>query len=230
MKKTILGFLGIVIMISLAGCSGKSASSTSNQNGQNFLNANPASIPIEQKTGIGILKLEGTDLAVTADQAKTLLPLWQALKTLSSDTNTTAEEITALNKQIEGALTDKQIQTIKDMTWTSDDLRQLFRPSGGNGSGGNGTNGQATPSQGSSTQGSSTQSSNGRRTNGGFQGGPPEGFGGGGFFGPGGANGAQNPAASRTPVPGQAERRAAGGMNLMFVDQVIQLLQGKIKG
>ena len=49
-------------------------------------------MPVEQKLAIGTLKLEGTDLAVTADQAKTLLPLWKAVKTMSTDSNTSAEE------------------------------------------------------------------------------------------------------------------------------------------
>ena len=63
---------------------------------------------------IGILKLEGTDQAVdAAEEAKELLPLFQALKTLSTNNNTAVDEITALNKQIKTSLTSDQLSAIK---------------------------------------------------------------------------------------------------------------------
>ncbi|MHC1783211.1 MAG: hypothetical protein AB9891_10745 [Anaerolineaceae bacterium] len=229
MKKTILGFLGIVMMISLAGCGSKSTANAgpqtgmNSQGGQDFMNADPSSIPLQKKLGIGTLKLEGTDLAVTSEQAKTLLPLWKALKSLSSDTNTTAEEINALNRQIEESMTADQIQAIQNLTWTSDEMSLLVQKFG---------------SMQANAQPASTETaSNARQNNGGpgggpggGMGGPPMGGGGGIMMSPGGGAAMENPAAGRTAVPGQAERREAAGMNLMFVEPVIQLLEGKING
>lgn len=40
-------------------------------------------VSVEQQLLLGTLKLDGTDLAITEEQAKTLLPLWNDLKTLT---------------------------------------------------------------------------------------------------------------------------------------------------
>jgi hypothetical protein len=67
---------------------------------------------IESKLGVGLLSLQGTAQAVTAEQASTLLPLWKALQSLSKDSNTSNAEITALYQQINETLTSEQIQAI----------------------------------------------------------------------------------------------------------------------
>jgi hypothetical protein len=41
-------------------------------------------LPLETRLAVGILSLENGELAVTPEQAQTLLPLWKAIKTLSS--------------------------------------------------------------------------------------------------------------------------------------------------
>jgi TolA-binding protein len=228
MKKILFGILIVIPLLSLAGCGSKNTADAgpqtgmNGQGGQEFMNADPSSIPLQKKLGIGTLKLEGTDLAVTSEQAKTLLPLWKALKSLSSDTNTTAEEINALNRQIEESMTADQIQEIKNMTWTSDEMRRLIQKFGG--------------MQANAQPASTEIASNPRQNNGGFGGGPGGGMGGppmgggGGMMPLGGGANPENPASARTAVPGQAERREAGGMNLMFVEPVIQLLESKING
>ena len=50
---------------------------------------------------VGTFKLEGTDNAVTADQAAKLLPLWQVYKDLSASTSAAQEEVDALAEQIQ---------------------------------------------------------------------------------------------------------------------------------
>lgn len=223
MKRIIFGIQTSILVILLTGCSSLPFTKTSQQtggNGQDFMNTDPSSMPVQMKLGIGTLKMEGSDLAVTVEQAKTLLPLWKALKILSSDTNTTAEEINALNRQIEETMTAEQIIAIKEMTWSSDDMQQLSQQYGLR------AGGQSAEQAGAA--GSSTRTQGG----GGFPGGGPGGGGmhpGGGMMMPQGAGAQNNAAAQRTPVPGQAARREAGGMNLMFVDPVIKLLEAKIK-
>jgi hypothetical protein len=226
MKKNILKFLGIAILISLAGCASPQTG-VQDQSDDDYLNANPSSLPLQMKLGVGILKMEETDLAVTAGQAEELLPLWKALRSLSSDTNTTAEEINALNHQIEEIMTADQLEAVRKMTWQSEELGQLMQKYGGR---------QAVPGAVSTEMASNGRNSGGGMNAGGIPGGGPGGgggmggppMGGGGMMiAPGGA-GMENPAAARTAVPGQTERRQAAGMNLMFVEPVIRLLESKI--
>lgn len=93
---------------------------------------------------LGILRLEDTPQAVTAAEAKTLLPLWQAFQgnALQSDA-----ERNAVLKQIEGALSADQVKAIAGMKLTNDDMRKWaeqngmrFLPSGTPGPGAPGGN------------------------------------------------------------------------------------------
>jgi hypothetical protein len=68
---------------------------------------------------LGTLLLEGTEHAVTPEQAKTLLPLWQALQ----GGVTAQAEVNAVLKQIEGTMTQEQLQAIAAMQLTQEDLQ-----------------------------------------------------------------------------------------------------------
>src|SRR6266498_609956 len=99
MTKKAIYLLGLIpLVFILAACSsikipGASAQAQPSQAArQNGFNGDPAKMPVEQKLGIGILKLEGTSQAVTARQAQDLLPLWKAVKTLSTSNNTSPQE------------------------------------------------------------------------------------------------------------------------------------------
>lgn len=76
-------------------------------------------LPLTTQLMLGILRLEDTGDAVTAAQAATLLPLWQALQ---SGTIQNQAERAAVLSQIEGALTDRQIDAIGAMQLTAADL------------------------------------------------------------------------------------------------------------
>jgi hypothetical protein len=189
-------------------------------------NSNPSQMPLEQKLAIGTLKLEGTPQAVTAKEATDLLPLWQAVKSLSANSNTAPSEITAVYKQIEGVMTPDQTQTIQKMTWTQQDLQALMTQYGiqfGSAQGG-----QTLTADQRATRTAQFQSRNPNGGAGGFggQGGVPGGAG--GFGGQGGTGGTST--AQRTPQPGQASRRGGMGMNSMLVDPLIKLLQTRAAG
>jgi hypothetical protein len=79
--------------------------------------ANNRALTIENKLAAGTLKLEGTDLAVTTDEAKTLLPLWQQIKTLSADQTATSDQLKAVYDQIQSAMTADQISSIDQLAF-----------------------------------------------------------------------------------------------------------------
>lgn len=173
-------------------------------------------LPIESKVGIGILKLEETELAVDESKAEELLPLFKALKVLSTDNNTAVDEISALNTQIKNTMTAEQLTAIENMEITMKDLRTMM-----------GTYGLTGTTGGSPANSSNT---NGQRE---FGGGGPGGMPGGGMMGGMMGGGPTNGSVQSTPNAAAAmttSRKTAGGYNLTFADAVIKLLQSKITG
>ena len=77
---------------------------------------------LRNQLAYGTLQLEGTANAATAEQAQMLIPFWQAIVTLSGDTTTADEELTAVQDQIVLILTAEQLQAIADMQLTTADL------------------------------------------------------------------------------------------------------------
>ncbi len=220
MTKKFLFFLIVVPLIfTLAACSAQQSSASQSQGQSTTQQQNQAGSPpaqsVEDKLGVGTLKLEGTDKAVTADQAKTLLPLWKAVKSLSTSSSTSTAELTALYQQIEEGMTADQVQAIKNLNLSPTDLQALMTQYGIQSP-------QRTPgAQNSSANSGSVPQNGGLPPDLGAGGGmPPDG-------GVGGVTGGQ-PAAQSTP---QGTPRAGqtggmrGGMNYMLADAVIKLLE-----
>jgi len=89
-------------------------------------------LDVGNQLALGTLQLEETEYAVTPDQAKALLLLWQALQG-----GVTAEgEIGAVLKGIEGAMTEEQLEAIADMKLTQDDMQTWMEERGMGGPGG----------------------------------------------------------------------------------------------
>lgn len=229
LKRRINLLLIVLVAVALVACSslklsGTSASTSSQTSGQNQQNpaANFANQPVESKLAIGTLKLEGTDKAITAAQAKTLLPLWKAVKSLNNSTTASNDEMTALYKQIEEAMTADQIAAIKSLSLSQTDLQALSQKYGVT-MPQPGVNPQGTPQARSSSGTTGGNNANGGGFPGGPGGAPPDGG------GPGGVVGGQSAlsngtTAQRTPQAGQGARRFGGGMNTMFVDPLIKIL------
>jgi hypothetical protein len=222
MHKKIMSILAVLpLVLVLAACASIQlpwAQTSSTQNQTNPA-ANIADQPVENKLALGTLTLEGTDKAVTADQAKTLLLLWKAVKSLSSSNNTSAAEMTAIYQQIQEAMTAEQMQVIQGLNLSPTEMQALMEkygvqlPQGGPGN--QAGSAAATPG--------ANRSSNSAGGNG-FPGGGPDGAGGlpldGG--GPGfAADGNGSSSMQRTPVAGQI----GGGLNDMLVDPLIKLLE-----
>lgn len=234
-KKVLYLILTIPTLLILAACSsiqlpGASPAAAAQNQTQNQA-VNFTNQPVESKLAIGLLKLEGSNNAVTVEQAKTLLPLWQAVKSLGTGSATTNDEMTALYQQIQDALTPGQTQAIKDMNLTQAEIQTLMQENGIQmpQPGAMRTPGAGLPSA------AQTQIAQQRASGGGgdFPGGGPGGAGGpppdmaGGPGNAGGTGGSSGQTARGMPQPGQTGRGGGmrGGMNFLFVDPLIKLLE-----
>ena len=191
----------------------------------------PATMTVEQKMGIGILKMEGTNTAVTAAQAKDLLPLWQALKSMETSNNASVDEINAVFTQMKDTLTPDQVTSIQKLTWTQADMTAIMQQYGVQGGGFGGQNGTVSPGQQATFAARRAAGGGFGGPGGGAPGGAPGGGAPGGGFGGQGGNGGTGGnnttgGATRTPSPAQLNRRAIG-FNSVFIDPVIKLLTTK---
>ena len=81
---------------------------------------------LRSQLAYGIIKLADTPNAITPEQARTLIPLWQAVISLSDDTTTASEELTAVQDQITAALTQDQLKAIAEMRITNAGLNEFY--------------------------------------------------------------------------------------------------------
>ena len=112
---------------------------------------------------LGMLRLEGTEQAITSEQAKTLHPVAQSLQgqALKSDA-----ERNAIFAYIEAQLTPAQVAAIVAMHLTQDDLQTWTRDTSqgpGAGPGQGGTEPQGTPGAGPGPGGAGSQGTPGAR-------------------------------------------------------------------
>ena len=81
---------------------------------------------LRSQLAYGTLKLADTPNAVTPEQAKTLIPFWQAIIALSGDETTASEELTAVQDQITAAMTEEQLKSIAAMQITNAGLSAFY--------------------------------------------------------------------------------------------------------
>lgn len=79
---------------------------------------------------LGTLKLEGTAQAVTPEQAKSLLPLWQGMVALTGNQMTVPEEMDALDNQLLAAMTAEQLKAIDEMQITNAVVNEFYASKG----------------------------------------------------------------------------------------------------
>jgi hypothetical protein len=144
MKKWIISMILLCISI-LTACGGSSASANAaapaapaaaaNPTGQAFQQVTSTylnrsydnALSITMQAALGTMKLEGTNNAITPDQAAKLLPLWQATQ---SDAIQNPTEINAVYKQIESTMTPAQMQAIAAMKLTRNELQSWAKSQG----------------------------------------------------------------------------------------------------
>jgi hypothetical protein len=128
--------VGVVLLLALGAltaCGGATAatSETGNNGGASYTSAvlsqsYEGALDVPTQMALGTLQLEGTPEAVIAEQAVALLPLWQALQG-----GVTAEmEVNAVLKQIEGTMTQEQLEAIAAMQLTQEDLQAWIQEQG----------------------------------------------------------------------------------------------------
>ena len=123
MKKQMWILVLIILSTALAGCQGESTPEVE----AGTLNTNYAedALPIDTQLIVGTINLEETELAVDAEMAEELLPLWKMYKSLVESDITVQEEITALINQIQDTMTSEQIEAIVSMELTKEDMATL---------------------------------------------------------------------------------------------------------
>lgn len=87
----------------------------------------PDALPASSQLALGTLLLEGTENAVTPEQAARLLPLWQSLR---GGTLQGSAEIQAALTAIEKAMTPGQLQAIAAMRLTRQRLQEWMEEQG----------------------------------------------------------------------------------------------------
>lgn len=177
MKKTTLAVLSILVVLTLTACG--AASNDPQADPAKLTDSYADAISVSSQLLVGAFELEGTDLAVTPEQAGELLPLWQVLQSLSASDSTAQAEMDALVDQIEETMTPEQIQAIKAMNLTQEDMFAMLQERGLGGQGGSAVSGGGTmpvPPTGSDGQPYVPGSGGGPGGGGGFGGGQGQGL------------------------------------------------------
>ncbi len=224
-KKTLFLLSAIIMIFSLTACSAIQLPWASASTGSTQIAslANFSSQPVKNKLAVGVLELEGSDLAITPTQAKELLPLWMAVKSLSKDSNTTPDEMAALYVQIEGVLTANQLQAIEKLDLSTGDLTALVQKYE-----------SQTSVSSSSTTTTTSQSAQSAQVQGGPGGGPGGDIQGITMQDPGlggvidGAPSATQSSISNTSLSGASGALNQSSLNLLLADPVISLLNTRL--
>jgi hypothetical protein len=125
MNKIIVVCLLTILTLVQSACGGASSAQTTFAS-----DPTTATLPVATQLLLGTFKLEGTNQTMTADQATELLPLWQVYSDLITSDTAAQEEIDALIEQIQNTMTTEQLQAIKDMKLTGNDMFTLMQEQG----------------------------------------------------------------------------------------------------
>ena len=148
MKKILAITLLTILAPTLTACGANANSAQSNSTGRSSASnsAGANGTPTTSLTGLqlaaGMLKLDGTSNAITAQEAAKLLPLWQSLQQIEGSATPsggfgTPGAITAVRQQkdaqimaIENAMPPEQIQAITAMNLSQQDILAAFQQAG----------------------------------------------------------------------------------------------------
>lgn len=138
-RMLLLGFV-LILIFTLAACSGQAAPAPAAASAAGAAVA-PATTPsatgpltdtypdatsVRNQLALGIIRLERTPDAVTAEQAQALLPLWQGMRALTSSSTAATAEVAAVQSQIMAGLTPAQLSAIAALQLTNADLQAYY--------------------------------------------------------------------------------------------------------
>ena len=119
MKKYTIPILMLILALSLAACSSSETSGTTENPADSATSSSTTTTTAYDLTAsqlaLGMLQLAESGESLTIDQAKALLPLWQAYINLTQSDATAQMELEGLAKQIQGLLTPEQLAAIQAM-------------------------------------------------------------------------------------------------------------------
>ncbi|GAP12959.1 hypothetical protein LARV_00699 [Longilinea arvoryzae] len=126
MKKNLIGAIIILGALILSACSGAAvrATATAGATSSTLSTGYSNAISTAQQLALGTLKLEESATPIDTQTASALLPLWKAVRSLSTDDSASQLEIQAVYQQIEETLPADQITAIAAMQLTGADLSQ----------------------------------------------------------------------------------------------------------
>ncbi len=116
----------LILSLTLTACSG-SASNAAGPAGNAPGGGAAGELSMPLQVALGTIKLDGTKEAVTAEQAKELLPLWQTLQVLETSDTAATEEKDALVTQIQEAMTKEQTMAITSLGLTRQDMFSIMQ-------------------------------------------------------------------------------------------------------
>lgn len=134
MKHLLRLMISLVLILGLVSCS-QSANSATNETQDSYVSeyidsSYEGALPVRNQLALGTLQLAGTPEALTSEQAATLLPLWQALRSTSKTGGTADAEVNALLEQIESSFTAEQLAAISKLQLTQADLQEWAKTNG----------------------------------------------------------------------------------------------------
>ena len=132
MKKILIFTLFALLTISLASC-GADAATTSPLDmyvSTNLPTDYENALSARNQLALGTLNLAGTALAPTSSEAQTLIPLWQALRSLQNSGVSAPEEVNAIMAQIETSMRPEQLQAIAAMKLTNTTMQEWAAANG----------------------------------------------------------------------------------------------------
>lgn len=221
MVKKISVILALSILLVTAACGG---SSTAGATGSSTITTASSGMDGNELV-IGTLQLEGTEQAISAEQASELLVLWKAMRTLSSSDTTSQLELDALLQQIEDTLTADQVSAIQAMDISTDNMADVMAYLGIKAPGADGEGMSEENLAAMAAAGQPPQMGGEMPSGGGGGGGMPSGGGGGGGGGemPADASAMTGVTADETTTTTQVAR-VSSGINTMLLNALIEKL------
>lgn len=135
MRKALI-WIGILSLLVLVACGAGSSSGNGATTAVTTTQNSPAGAAVQAlgtgelstqaKLALGVLQLETTADAVTAEQGNTMLPYWRTLQALIESGTAADVEIEAVLKPIQNALTAAQLDAINSMDISADTIQSVL--------------------------------------------------------------------------------------------------------